>query len=231
MYKYIYKITNILDNKCYIGQTNNCDRRFSEHKCLKYESSPKLRNAMLKHGVDNFRFEVIGGGENYNDLEKYYIKLYDSINHGYNITEGGEEPPVHHGENHFNAKLSLVEVDNIRKMLIDKVDKKIISETFKIGISNINRINRGVLWYDENLDYPLTSRLTNEDIEGITNDLLNTNMTQKQIASKYKVARSLVTNINIGYDEKHKRDNIQYPIRTGRVAYYNTSSNKLVYYK
>ena len=61
MEKYIYKITNQLNNKCYIGQTTDYKRRFQEHKNLGYgvEENKLLYYAIKKYGIENFSFEVI----------------------------------------------------------------------------------------------------------------------------------------------------------------------------
>lgn len=93
----IYKVTNIINNKVYIGQTvKSLSQRKSEHKHrFLYENSHnKFYNAIRKYGWDNFIWEVLEESENWSyetldEKEKYYIKLYDSINTGYNILEGG----------------------------------------------------------------------------------------------------------------------------------------------
>ena len=58
----IYKITNNINNKCYIGQSKNIKRRFSEHKSEKYRKihiTKRLYRAITKHGIENFSFEII----------------------------------------------------------------------------------------------------------------------------------------------------------------------------
>ena len=81
--------------------------------------------------------------------------------------------------------------------------------------TTVVRINKGILWYDETLTYPLRKELTNnfklERALNIIFDLQNTKLTQKQIAEKYGVGRTTVTAINRG--QNHKQDNIEYPIR------------------
>jgi len=80
MLKSIYKITNTLNNKCYIGQTDDVKRRFTEHKALGYgRENSILYRAIKKYGLENFTFEVIEENiENYNEREKYWIAYYDS---------------------------------------------------------------------------------------------------------------------------------------------------------
>jgi group I intron endonuclease len=77
--KCIYKITNNINKKVYIGQTNNLKKRWNEHKRLgnsnnssKKSINSKLYSAMKKYGVENFTIEVIEEStENYNEREKY----------------------------------------------------------------------------------------------------------------------------------------------------------------
>lgn len=89
----IYKITSPT-GKIYIGQSINIDKR-KYHYSDKYGvGQPKIYNSILKYGWENHKFEIICecNEDNLNDLEKYYIKKYDSFNteHGLNLTEGGQ---------------------------------------------------------------------------------------------------------------------------------------------
>lgn len=92
---YIYKITNKLNNKCYIGQTiKKPEKRFQQHKNnynKSYFSQLVLYKAFNKYGIENFDFEVIEEVDNslLNDKEKYWIEYYDSYFNGYNSTLGG----------------------------------------------------------------------------------------------------------------------------------------------
>ena len=85
----VYKITNIVNNKVYIGSSCDINRRWKEHlfrlKNNKHHSI-KLQNSVNKYGVDSFIFEVI---EECNksiiiDREQYWIDSLDSCNNGYN---------------------------------------------------------------------------------------------------------------------------------------------------
>ena len=94
----IYKITNIKNNKVYIGESLNIIKRWSEHiNELKNNNhcNYKLQNDFNKYGINNFKFEVIlyldESIKNYVDkylliyYEDKYIKEYNSISSGYNI--------------------------------------------------------------------------------------------------------------------------------------------------
>lgn len=91
MNSYLYRITNLVNGKIYIGQTKNPKRRWYTHKRRK-DGCPKLYAAINKYGADNFRFEilVIGSKEYINDLEILAIQKFDSMESGYNIKPGGD---------------------------------------------------------------------------------------------------------------------------------------------
>lgn len=86
----IYKITNQINNKCYIGQSIHIEQRWEEH-LYKSSQCSLLKYALHKYGVNNFTFEVIEEceQESLNEREQYWIQYYDSFNNGYNLTLGG----------------------------------------------------------------------------------------------------------------------------------------------
>lgn len=91
----VYKITNSLNGKSYIGQSKDIKKRFNTHKSAINRSldDPRgqgpLYDAMRKYGVDNFVFEVLEecSESELDEREEYYISLYDSVNNGYNRSE------------------------------------------------------------------------------------------------------------------------------------------------
>lgn len=93
----IYKLTDTTNNLVYIGQSVDIGERWKQHikrGCgaeIGTISGSKLYNAMMEHGVWNFRFEVIQECEkgDLNKLEKYWINFFDSVNNGYNMKAGG----------------------------------------------------------------------------------------------------------------------------------------------
>jgi group I intron endonuclease len=93
----IYKITNTMSNKCYIGETKEIEPeiRWRRHiQTIKQgKGCPALRDAIVKHGIDKFKFEVllICFDEDRFIYEKEYIAKYKSqVPNGYNILPGGE---------------------------------------------------------------------------------------------------------------------------------------------
>lgn len=94
---YIYKITNTINKKAYIGVTTQANPSF---RWINHKSSircnrgcPLLQKAFKKYGEESFRFEVliICFDENTFDFEKEYITKYNTMSpNGYNVAEGGK---------------------------------------------------------------------------------------------------------------------------------------------
>lgn len=113
---YIYKITNTVTNKYYIGQTiNDPEKRWIAHQksINTNRGCPALKASMEKHGIDKFKFEVliICFDSDLSKFEKEYIKKYESFGpKGYNLTHGGEEGGFFTG-----CKHSTEEVERIKE--------------------------------------------------------------------------------------------------------------------
>lgn len=96
---YIYKITNSINQKCYIGKTlRTVEERWKEH-CKEYkrqrvEKRP-LYNAMKKYGLDCFNVEIVEecSEEELGKREQYWIETYGTYRNGYNATYGGDGKP------------------------------------------------------------------------------------------------------------------------------------------
>jgi group I intron endonuclease len=91
----IYKITNKVNNKVYIGCTvTSLEKRYYEHiyRCFKTDYKSKLYNSIKKYGEENFEIELIEECEisKIYEIEKNYIEQYNSFQDGLNSTFGGE---------------------------------------------------------------------------------------------------------------------------------------------
>ena len=93
---YIYKITNDINKKIYVGKTAfSIDKRFKEH-CQdafreRNEQRP-LYAAMRKYGIEHFHIELIEEclDDCVNEREQYWIGYFDGYTKGYNATIGGD---------------------------------------------------------------------------------------------------------------------------------------------
>jgi len=86
----VYKISNDINNKLYIGITScGYKNRFKQHT----KADSYIGKAIRKHGIEHFRIEVIDIAETKEEVmrkEIYWIDYYDSYKNGYNLTIGGE---------------------------------------------------------------------------------------------------------------------------------------------
>lgn len=100
---YIYKITNDINNKIYIGKTTSCNpidrwkEHLQEYKRKRCEKRP-LYAAMNKYGTEHFHFEVIEETDDPEEREKYWIEKFRTYVgfgdcNGYNATLGGDGKP------------------------------------------------------------------------------------------------------------------------------------------
>lgn len=144
---YVYKITNLINNKQYIGITNNYKIRWSNEK-----SNPKnpkkqqvITRAIAKYGKDNFKFELLYSNlsiEKACEIEQELINNYNTlIPNGYNVDKGGNYHPHYpsqYGEKNGRALLSDEEAQYIKDnrdkpmyVLYEEFADKINYTTFK----------------------------------------------------------------------------------------------------
>lgn len=115
---YLYQITNLINNKIYIGQTNNIAKRWSNHKCC---NSPNMviAKAIKKYGIENFKFDVLYRNipiEQIDELEqKTILEKNCRVPNGYNVAIGGSNhTDIHkYGANNSNAHLTKEEAQYI----------------------------------------------------------------------------------------------------------------------
>ena len=90
---WIYKITNIQNNKVYIGQTiRPVQDRFNRHlnDALHNVIDTHFARAIRKYGKDSFSWEIIDTANTQEELtikERYWIQYYNSVKEGYNETD------------------------------------------------------------------------------------------------------------------------------------------------
>ena len=96
---YIYKITNTINGKCYVGKTiHSIEKRWNEHcRDARKESNEKrpLYSAIRKYGIEYFTIEQLEECSitDLSDREVYWIETLGSFKYGYNATTGGDGKP------------------------------------------------------------------------------------------------------------------------------------------
>ena len=107
-YYVIYKITNLVNNKIYIGQSINYKNRWRREKYTAFDLNDDsydlpLYRAFRKYGFDKFDFSIIEDSltvENVEEREIYWIAFYKTniyrygSKFGYNLTDGGFNPII-----------------------------------------------------------------------------------------------------------------------------------------
>ena len=116
----IYKITNKITNKVYIGQTiNSLEDRWHRHctDAMNNVLNTHFARAIRLYGIDNFVCEIIDKADNQIDLtakENYWIRYYNSVENGYNETDATYKS----GGNTYKNK-SLDEMKIIKQKISD----------------------------------------------------------------------------------------------------------------
>lgn len=123
----VYKITNDINDKIYIGQTvGSLNERWRRHTwdCTIKRNAMAITSAIIKYGIENFHIEKIYEASNIdelNEMEKYYISSYNSLSpNGYNLCTGGN-----------NKRLS----DETKKKISESNKGKVASEESKKKMS------------------------------------------------------------------------------------------------
>lgn len=130
---YIYKITNQINGKIYIGKTlKTIEERFKEH-CNSYKKKRNekrpLYSAMNKYGIENFDIKEVEkcDDRSVNEREKYWIEYYGSFKNGYNATLGGD------GKAYIDRELVIKTYNEIQ-------NQKKVAELLNISVDSVHDI-------------------------------------------------------------------------------------------
>ena len=189
---FIYKITNKINGKSYIGQTiQNVKERFYQHcatKCSQAILNMVIHKAINKYGKSNFTIEVIEEVEstNLNDRERYWIRYYDSYNNGYNSTEGGQD-----GIKLFKN----LDTESIIREYKSGKSLREIGRLFNVDKQTIKDL---LVRNNINLRTTRTYKLSQKDREDIIRDL-SLGLSRKEIISKWHISKGYLSQLINGY--------------------------------
>ena len=227
MYFGIYSITNVVTGDMYIGQTiQDFEKRWKSHiSALNRGDNEYLQRSWNKYGEDAFKFKAIHYCDELdilNDLEKYYIKKYDTYNNGFNMTEGGD-----YFLNEIPEEIRKKRLENLKKVNRERSDytehqiakvKEMLSvlENNPISIKKISKltgVRENIIYSIKNLDSWIDVRSDlNEKIKQlnfiecrnkkIIEDLYSYNYSLEELCNKYNLAENSIR--TIFYKEKIK---------------------------
>ena len=224
---YIYKITNLINGKIYIGQTINAEKRWKEHQSIsRRDNKPQyIHRAIAKYDVNNFIFEVIDFAANQfqaDCLEQNYILQLNTMNgkNGYNQSFGGQVSSPMKGRKHSQSTKDKISAINKGMLGINK-GKKFSKETrkkisiAKKGITFSEEIrkkigdgHRGILHTQQAKDK--ISKTKKELKQGpkvrifFTQDEIEDilTMSQREAAKKYNVSKKPIQNVVKNYNQQ-----------------------------
>ena len=125
----IYKSTNIVNQKCYIGQTIRLlNQRINEHvyDSKNQKSSSYFHRAIRKYGIKSFKWDILCECDTRDELDKkeiFWIGKEQSYvrNGGYNLTHGGDFNPMKYQE--FRDKISIANKGRIFSHTSESIEK------------------------------------------------------------------------------------------------------------
>ena len=183
----IYCWTNLINNKKYIGQATDIERRKKQHVSQAGKLTTKISRALWKYGLNNFDFQVLEecSVDQLNQREHYWIHYYKTLEDefGYNITDVDENGCVINGQHNPNTSLLDAEVIEIRNRL--HILHQSLSEVYsdyadRVSYDSFWQLAHGVTWkhldtsmidslVDNHGENNPRAKLTNEDVLAIRN--------------------------------------------------------------
>lgn len=189
---FIYKITNNVNGKVYIGQTiQTIKERFYQHcatKCSNSVLNMAIHRAIKKYGKSNFTIEVIEevDKDSLNDREKFWIEYYNSYNNGYNSTRGGQDSSTHCKE---------LDTESIIKEYNSGKSLRSIGNTFKVDKQTIKDL---LIRNNITLRTTRSYKLSQTDRLSIIEDV-KSGIDRKLIMEKWSISKSYLSQLINGY--------------------------------
>lgn len=152
---YLYRITNKINGKIYIGQTVQPDKRWWQHRHDAANPTQAIHHAINKYGADSFEFDVIASCKNQDDanlVEEELIKQYNSLvrnGKGYNISLGGAVAPKSEewkqSMRDYHASLTLEERAEISKKQSEATQQQIATKGHPAAGREVSQEQRELL--------------------------------------------------------------------------------------
>lgn len=194
MIGHIYKVTNLINGKVYIGQTiqtvqNRWYRHCGKSGISQAELNTHFKRAILKYGKENFKIETIEDCDSslLNKREKYYISYFDSYNNGYNSTLGGND-----GYKPYKTNDEINQ--QIAQLYEEGFSLREIGREYNLDKTTV----KGIL---TRLNITLRKVRTYKFIDEVRNNMINDikdGLTRKEVMQKYKVSKSYLSQLITG---------------------------------
>lgn len=195
----IYKVTNLINNKIYIGQTTkSIEERFKQHISKAYQGKENnhFYSAIRKYGKENFTIELLEDNvpiESIINKEEEYIIKFDSVNNGYNMKYKTEDPRYktlvfeskeYLEDLYINQKLSTIQIAKMFGVVNTTVGNRL--KALGIPTRKCGQGNRKIKSYPSKEEfYEL---------------FIVQNKTAKQIADMFGIAKHQVQNLRVTYN-------------------------------
>lgn len=176
---YIYKITNQVNGKVYIGQTRqSVESRWNQHKSKArkhVDGNNHFHNAINKYGENAFKVEILEAC-NFDKLDSreiFYIAKYNSFEEGYNTTLGGGGKRVPDVYNKY---------EEIKDLYLSGFSSNWIAEKFEVDKTTIIKILKGLCVKIRNNQF----KINRYELDRMIDDY-NNGCSLKELAKRYDV--------------------------------------------
>ena len=251
---YIYRFTNLINNKVYIGMTSCVERRYDAHIKIANGTCNKqlIHKAIHKYGIINFKFEILSKHykfKNCCDEEIKQIKKHNSTatNFGYNIMHGGSGSNIS-----IHRKFLKEDIKEIFKYYLSSDDVSIydVVKKFHINKSCVKNILDRISYVDVKIHYSivkktklkrskktpiplykrqLTSKLSQNDIKSIFNKFSSGKYTLTMLIDEFNLNSSFTIKFILNR-QTWKNVEIDDDILI-KAQYYHTNRDKMFYDK
>ena len=227
----IYKFTNRINNKIYVGQTTcKLQDRVNKHLQDSYSDEFYFHRALKKYGIDNFNIDIL---EDFiplsilDEREIYWIKTLDAYytsGKGYNMTKGGK------WSNSHQLICGSAEIEIKDLIMNSDLTFQQIANEFGVSLTCISDINRGRSFYEADKNYPLRNTSTPTKLDFTLVNTIIDMLINKPELSIIDIGLTLgISDFTVGEINRGKNSwcpkNLEYPIRRGIQQ--NTYQNKI----